>query len=480
MVPDHMHSESRRAFLRHAAAGAGLAALASTPAAHALHRRPNVLFVMTDQQTSQALSAAGNPYLHTPHKDSLAANGVLFRKSYCTSPVCSPARSSLVTSRMPHETGVPHNIHQNFDTTLPNMGSVFREAGYDTAWAGKWHLPQSYPKGDEIPGFEYLQPMPRPERNFNGSNVDPCVADAAISYLDRKHNKPFLLGVSLHKPARHLRACPRRATPSRTTTSRSRRYPPTSHRIPTSRPLSRGSVAVRSTARRTRARRAGPTTSGAITCTATTAMSSKWTRRWDASLQALRATGIEEDTVVLFTSDHGEGTAAHKWVVKLMLYDEPTTVPLIVQWKGVTPQRVDTTHLVSGLDVLPTLCDYAGIVPFPPPEWRGGSLRGLIESPQRRGRDFLVTQLYLYPEEQGRMLRTQQHKYVVFSMGRAPGDALRHGGRSRRDEESGGRSRHARGARQAPRPVARLAAGDGGQFPGGLPAKIRVTVGALP
>jgi arylsulfatase A-like enzyme len=101
--------------------------------------RPNVLFIMTDQQTIGAMSAAGNPYVNTPNMDALAKTGVRFEQSYCTAPVCSPSRSSLVTSRMPHETGVPHNLHQNFDVSLPNMGTIFREAGYRTAWAGKWH-----------------------------------------------------------------------------------------------------------------------------------------------------------------------------------------------------------------------------------------------------------------------------------------------------------------------------------------------------
>jgi arylsulfatase A-like enzyme len=101
-----------------------------------------------------------------------------------------------------------------------------------------------------------------------------------------------------------------------------------------------------------------------------------------------------------------------------MLYDEPVRVPMIVSWKGVTPQYIDQKHLVSGLDIVPTLCDYAGI--NCPDSMRGVSLRPVIESPDKPGRDHLVCQLHINPEEEGRMLRTQRYKYVLFSMGARP------------------------------------------------------------
>ena len=140
---------TRREFLRSLGLGAAVLAtpdLAGAKRADSVRRRPNVLFVMTDQQTRHAMSAYGNRYLKTPHMDSIAAHGVRFEKSYCTAPVCGPSRSSLVTSRMPHVTGVNVN-GQTPDPSLSNMGHVFRDAGYATAWAGKWHLPKSYPQG---------------------------------------------------------------------------------------------------------------------------------------------------------------------------------------------------------------------------------------------------------------------------------------------------------------------------------------------
>ena len=405
----------RRGFLA-ASAGLGLTTISSVRTDE-LQSRPNVLFIMTDQQTAGAMSATGNFYINTPNMDALAKNGVLFRQSYCTSPVCSPSRSSLVTSRMPHETGVPHNEHQNFNAALPNMGSIFKGAGYRTAWAGKWHLPEPYPKGDSIPGFEYLQPKPRPEKNFNGINVDDKVADAAIAFLNRKDISPFLLAISLHNP-HDICGLPSEGYPK---PDDSARIPP----LPANFAIDPNEPEFISCQRKRKTY--GPEN------TRTTGWSDEQWRYYlyqyyryveAADLQigrildTLRERDLEEDTIIIFTSDHGEGSVYHKWVVKLMLYEEPTTVPMVVSWKGITPRRIDRNHLVSGLDVVPTLCDYAGIEC--PNSIHGISLRPVIESSDEPGRNHLVCQLHINPDEEGRMLRTRHFKYLLFSKGARP------------------------------------------------------------
>ncbi|MBM4165213.1 MAG: DUF4976 domain-containing protein [Lentisphaerae bacterium] len=139
-------------------------------------------------------------------------------------------------------------------------------------------------------------------------------------------------------------------------------------------------------------------------------------------MEALRESGLEEETLVVFTSDHGEGMAAHHWVVKLMLYENPVTVPLVFRWPGVIEAgRVDRTHLASGVDLLPTICDFAG-VPVDP-QVTGVSLRPVIERPDLPGQPFVVTELDPNPDEPaktGRMVRTDRFKYMVFSHGRRP------------------------------------------------------------
>ena len=139
-------------------------------------------------------------------------------------------------------------------------------------------------------------------------------------------------------------------------------------------------------------------------------------------LDALQEAGLAEDTLVVFTSDHGEGSAGHKWVVKLMLYEEPVTVPFVIRYPGVIEEgAVDVSHLVSGVDVLPTLCDFAGMKP--PEKVTGNSLKPIIENPLAPWRDYLVAELASDTERleaKGRMVRTDRYKYMVFSEGRNP------------------------------------------------------------
>ena len=93
-----------------------------------MSQHPNILFLFTDQQSARAMSCAGNPYLHTPHMDELAASGYHFEQAYCAAPVCAPSRGSLLTGRLPHETGVLVN-GMSPDPQIPNMGELFRRAG---------------------------------------------------------------------------------------------------------------------------------------------------------------------------------------------------------------------------------------------------------------------------------------------------------------------------------------------------------------
>jgi arylsulfatase A-like enzyme len=407
---------TRREFLQ--AVGATVAAMAVPARSKPVARRPNVLFLMTDQQTLRAMSAYGNPWLKTPHMDSIAAVGVRFEKSYCTAPVCGPSRSSLITSRMPHVTGV--NINgQVPDPSIPNMGHIFRDAGYTAAWVGKWHLPKSYPQGP-VPGFEYL-PVPEGTKFRLGSETDGPVADEAIKFLRHKHERSFLLGVSLHNP--HDICWSVREDPPEAIDERLLPPLPANFEIDPTEP-----EFIRVCRKR---EKYGPEI--------------LYTKGWDKRrwrtylyqyyrhaeevdfeigriLRVLREQGLEEDTLVVLTSDHGEGAAAHRWVVKLSLYEEPATVPLVVSWKGVTPGgRVDRTHLVSGLDVLPTMCDYAGIGLRR--DFEGMSLRPLMENPARPGREFVVTELSSDSQDlskRGRMIRTERYKYIAFSFGARP------------------------------------------------------------
>lgn len=395
-------------------------------------KRPNVLFIFTDQHTYNALSAIGNPYLKTPAIDKLAKNGILFTNSYCTSPVCGPSRSSLLTGRMPHETGVVFN-EETPRKDIPNIGQLFRKAGYTTAWAGKWHLPESYPTRDagnnQIPGFDLIPFYDKSAGDMDwvfGWNTDSELADAVVDYVKSKPDNPLFLGISFHNPhdiCFYVRN-PELFTPLDSIEN----IPP----LPENNGFSKDEPELVQLCRT-------KDDYGFETSMAKHFSDKDWqgylydyyrlTERVDMEigkvLDAFEKQGLLDNTIVVFTADHGDGAASHKWHSKVILYEESAAVPFIISYKGkITGNIIDDEHLVSGVDILPTLCNYAGIKI--PNNVRGKSLKSVIENPALKEDGFVVTELAPFKKStlggkyfdwRGRMIRTSQYKYCVYSGG---------------------------------------------------------------
>jgi arylsulfatase A-like enzyme len=141
-------------------------------------------------------------------------------------------------------------------------------------------------------------------------------------------------------------------------------------------------------------------------------------------LDTLRAQGLDKNTVVVLVSDHGDGNAEHRWNQKTLLYDSIVRVPMIISGPGIAvPGRTDRDHLVNtGIDLVPTFCDYAEI--DPPEGVRGRSLRPLVEGRPVSWRNAVVSECDLHRQYGlsggvfGRMLRTQRYKYIAYSAGK--------------------------------------------------------------
>ncbi|MCE5277376.1 MAG: sulfatase-like hydrolase/transferase [Planctomycetaceae bacterium] len=399
---------SRRQFIRASAAGAAALAVGQFAVAAPQRRRPNILIITTDQQRIDATSASGNRWVKTPAMDSLAAGGVSFMQSYCPYPLCSPSRAALHTARAPHELLVDHNS-MSIDRTIPISGQIFRAAGYDTGYAGKWHLPNPYPEGG-IAGYDVLNTSTRMGKLARV--VDESTLQAAIGFLRRRRDKPFLLTASFINPHDICLL----ANTNNLTDELWARYGPQDGAdlppLPDNHALSQGTP--QSQARRARHgdwvahrwRRYRY---------AYYRMMEDVDRQIGRLLQALRQSGREEDTLIVFTSDHGEGLGCHGWTGKLHFYDDAAAVPLLMSWKGVIPAgRTDRNHLVSALDVLPTLCDYAGV--DAPPASRGRSLRGVIDDPKAPGQAYVASEMAV-GQARSFMIRTGRYKYMVFHEG---------------------------------------------------------------
>ncbi len=398
-----MQPLTRRALL----AGAG------APFVRAAVDRPNLLLIMTDQQTHDAMSCAGNPWLKTPAMDSLAAGGVRFAQCYTPYPVCSPARSSVFTSRMPHETGVRVN-GKAIRSGMPTMGEIFRDAGYETVYGGKWHLPRSF---DGMTAFTCLI-----GGSSQGKDMDEPLATACAQWLRSKPRQPFLMVASFMNPhdiCQWIRD------------HKGRREHPNLDQYP---PAPLNMAVDPDEPEFVRYHR----TQGIDKMSEGVGIAAEWRveefrhylhdyyrmveavdRQIGRLLAALRETGLDRNTWVIFTSDHGEGMGAHRWVQKASFYDESVRVPFLVSGPGIRRGgAVDRESLVSLVDILPSFCDLAG-VPAPSPV-RGASLRGALDG-KPLNREFVVSELrYGDEKHEGRMVRTARFKYIVFNGGQHP------------------------------------------------------------
>jgi len=334
---------------------------------------------------------------------------------------------------LPHEVGITGNVQPLPERTRQQeMGWLFRNAGYDTAYAGKWHLPkQTMEQGH---GFAVLCEM-----------NDAKVTGKSVEFLRAKRDRPFLLVASYFQPhgccTLHRFADPRQ---NRGTAWPADAYEPSFlERCPELPPNfapaePRPQVVAE---HRNHYEAHTPEERPAFWAPQEDFNAARnWTDpatyrhyRWayyrivekaDAQiapvLRALHDSGQAENTLVVFSSDHGDMMGAHGLVAKEYLYEESVRVPLLMSFPGRIPAgRVVSGPLVSnGLDLIPTLCDYAGIVV--PEGLQGKSLRGLAETGRaEQWRDQLVIETH---EElgAGRLLHTGRYKYMAYNRGANP------------------------------------------------------------
>jgi choline-sulfatase len=394
--------------------------------------KPNILFIMTDQQFAEAMSfRMGNQFLRTPNMDKLAAEGVVFSQAYCSNPISVPSRSSMFTGRYTHETGISRNpkvkesVSETYNADLQNMGQYFLQAGYRTAYFGKSHLMYDLENVKES-GFE----------NVIESDNDSVVSVDAVNYLKTNPANPFLLVASFTNPhnvceyARNLRgrnqplSCGEIGYPTQSDS-----LPPVPFNLEPQREEPDGLTLLRSAYQT----EGGQFPVGKYSAT-------EWQKlRWgyyrmiekvDAQigliLETLKKMNLDENTLIVFTSDHGECAGAHGWNQKTVFYGESTRVPLIVRYKGKISASVSNKLINTGIDILPTMLDFAGM--NIPKELPGKSIKPLANGKSAcNWREYVVVENHLaqadglingkIPTMEGRMIRTERFKYCIYSKG---------------------------------------------------------------
>jgi len=395
--------------------------------------RPNILLIMTDQQFADAISCAMGPeYIKTPNIDRIAAAGMRFTRAYCSNPLCVPSRSSIFTGRYPHEHGKQINATKpRLDPKeFPNMGMVLRDAGYVTGYVGKWHLP--YPGGGPgQSGFDFVS-------HLSGAGNDPKIAVPAIEFIKHNKDRRFLLVCSFMNPHNICQYGRGQPLPDgdvgqpRTIAD----CPPAPENLEKARNQSDALEAVWHA--RLRARRGN----GRMFAPLDKWDADDWRRyRWayyrmvelvdkhlGKILAALENEGLVDKTLIIFTSDHGDGLGAHRWAQKNMFYDETARIPLIISQRGVTVTGTSDYLVNNGIDLMPTVCDYAGAAL--PAGCKGTSLRAIAEGTGTgRKRRYVACSTHFVQDRRadgrpidlrGRMIRTERFKYYIFDQGKQP------------------------------------------------------------
>lgn len=363
-------------------------------------KRPNVIVFFTDQQRHDTTGVHGNPMGLTPNFDRLARAGTHFYNSFTSQPLCGPARSSMQTGRFATQTGVFRNGIPLADDAV-TVAKVFADAGYSTAYIGKWHLGSEDPVQKRERGgyqswlganvIEYVSDAydavlfdeENKRRKLPGYRVD-AITDAAIRYCDSHQEEPFFLFVSFLEPHHQ---------------NHTDDYPPPD-----------GYREMLTATQWT------PPDLATLKGTSTWHLGGYYgmVKRLDEAfgrlIDALKSLGMLDDTIVMFTSDHACHFKTRNSEYKRSCHESAVRVPTMITGPGFMAGG-QVRALFSTVDVAPTLIDAAGLVV--PKEMTGRSVMPVVRDARALWRDDVFMQIS--ETETGRALRTQRWKYGVTS-----------------------------------------------------------------
>lgn len=350
--------------------------------------RPNILFILTDDQAPWAFGASGDPNAYTPNIDKLAAKGVTFQNAFTTTPVCSPSRTSIMTGRYASEYNIldfivsPNhsklkydpNVNAGLDPSSITFAEMLQKSGYHTGLVGKWHLGDwSSEEGEKFHpknhGFDFFMGLagggadPKdPELEIEGKLqtvqglTTDILADHAISFINDKSAAPFLLCYNTRAP--HSQWLP----------VAEEDWAPFENLDPVLPNANYPDLNIEKAKRRMKEYLAS--TAG-------------MDRNVGRLITALEEKGILDNTIVIFMSDHGynmghngiEHKGNGKWITNTIpkktnninagyrpnLFDNSLKIPAIVYWKGVAQAGRKVEKTISVLDIYPTLLEMAGV-----------------------------------------------------------------------------------------------------------------------
>lgn len=378
------------------------------PAIAGAQEKPNIIYIMTDQQCAEAMSCAGNPDLHTPNMDLLAQRGVRFTNAYCAFPLSGPSRAAMFTGYVPSQSGMIENEMPLVDSLRHNtLGSVVAAAGYDCAYAGKWHVNTLSIPDNEF-GFRNIK-----------ENGDIGLAESCVEYLrGRDRKEPFFLVASFINPHNICEYARGQKTPHAKVVEPELEDCPN---LPENFAVSPYDASVLRF-EQGQNYKLYPTVSY---------NADQWRRYRNAYYRLTEAVDAEigkiiaeidrqklwKNTVIIFTSDHGDGNGAHQWNQKTALYEEVVGVPMIVCLpEGRNAGTVTDALVHNGIDLMPSICEWTGA---DLPAGRQGVSYVNVAENGASGQEFIVTETNFNQTAGtlGWMVRTPRYKYVLYDKG---------------------------------------------------------------
>ncbi len=445
---------------------------------HAADKRPNILFIFSDDHAPHAIGAYGGIYKDlnpTPNIDKLARDGVLFKNSFCTNSICGPSRAVIQTGKHSHINGFMHNGN-NFDGSQQTFPKLLQKAGYQTAMIGKWHLkskPQGFDHWRVLPGQgEYYNPRfitPKGRETQEGYCTD-LVTEDALNWLKngRDKEKPFMLmcqhkaphrcwmpalrhldlyaDVTIPEPDTLFDKAEDNASPARWQEMEIDRHmhmvydlfgAPDSGFDPNG-PGRFDRSGFRNMQRMTpeQLKKWHAAFDPRNEAFRKANLKGKELVRWkyqrymknylrcvkgvDESVgkltEYLKEAGLEDNTVVVYSSDQGFYLGDHGWYDKRWMYEESLKMPLVIKWPGVTKPGTVNEHLVQNLDYAETFLEIAGAEI--PADMQGRSLKPLLEGKSPEWRDAIYYHYYEYPSvhmvARHHGVRTDRYKLMRF------------------------------------------------------------------
>ena len=432
---------------------------------------PNIIFIMTDDHATQAMSAYGSRINQTPNLDRIANNGIRFDRTYCTNSICAPSRAVILTGKHSHLNGVLNNA-QTFDGNQQTLPKLMQQGGYQTAMIGKWHL-KSHPTGFDywnvLPGQgAYYNPdfIEMGERKNHEGYVTDLTTDFALDWLrKRDEKKPFFLMLQHKAPHRNWMPGPKHLTmyddveipepaslfdnyKSRTTAASSQEMTIANHmdesydlKVDKSKNGKAGWFKdwmpnkLKSMTEKQRTDWLAayePKNQAFLDADLKGEELVKWKYqryikdylRCIASvddnvgrvLDYLEKEGLDKNTLIIYTSDQGFYLGEHGWYDKRFMYEESYRMPMLMQFPSKIKKGSTSKALLMNLDFAPTMLEFAGL-PIPQ-DMQGKSFQNIANSGIGKLRDAVYYHYFEFPGvhavKRHYGIRTNRYKLIHY------------------------------------------------------------------